>query len=134
MSRRAVGGILQQENKGAEERRQVTMARFLCLVSTNSVTGRSEEFNEWYDSQHLPDLLRVPGIVSAQRYRLAELREAQSSEYEYLAIYEIETDDLNKVPAAIAEALRSGRMPTSPAFDHAKFSMLYFEPITKNNQ
>jgi hypothetical protein len=104
------------------------MARFLCLVGTNPVTGRAQEFNEWYDSQHLPDLLRVPGIVSAQRYRLAELREAQSSEYEYLAIYEIETDDLNKVPAAIAEALRS------PAFDHAKFSMLYFEPITKNNQ
>jgi hypothetical protein len=131
MSRRAVGGILQQEHKGAEERRQVTMARFLCLVSTNSVAGRSEEFNEWYDSQHSPDLLRVPGIVSAQRYRLAQLQEAQSSEYEYLAIYEIQTDDLNEVPTAIAEALRSGRMPSSPAFDRAKFSMLYFEPITK---
>lgn len=107
------------------------MAKYLCVVCTNAVEDRESEFNEWYDSQHLGDVLQVPGIIAAQRFRLADLRTPQAGEYEYLAIYEIETDDLNEVPAAIADALKSGRMPTSPALDRTKFSMLFFEPITE---
>ena len=28
-----------------------------------------EEFSEWYDA-HLPEILSIPGFVSAQRFRL----------------------------------------------------------------
>ena len=27
-----------------------------------------QEFNEWYNKEHLPELLSVPGILSAARY------------------------------------------------------------------
>jgi hypothetical protein len=107
------------------------VGKFLCLVETNPVSGQEQEYNKWYDSQHLVDLLRIPGIVAAQRYRLADLREAQSCEYQYLAIYEIETEDIDEIPNAIAEARRQGHMRSSTALDREKYSMLYFEPITE---
>jgi hypothetical protein len=40
--------------------------------------------NDWYDNVHLPDLLSVPGFVSAVRFRQL------GAESHYLAIYEIE--------------------------------------------
>ena len=51
---------------------------------------RDGEFNDWYDRTHLPELLAVPGFVSARRYR----RVGDDGAPEYLAVYEIEADDL----------------------------------------
>jgi len=48
------------------------MVKFTYLVLTNAVPGREEEFNRWYTEQHLPDVLRVPGVVSAQRFSRTE--------------------------------------------------------------
>ena len=31
-----------------------------------------QEFNEWYNKEHLPELLSVPGILSAARYEAVE--------------------------------------------------------------
>ena len=44
------------------------MNEHIFVVFTNAVDGRDEEFNEWCDHQHLGDILRVPGIDSAQRF------------------------------------------------------------------
>lgn len=51
---------------------------------------RDGEFNEWYDGTHVPELLAVPGFVSARRFR----RVGGDGGPEYLAVYEIEADDL----------------------------------------
>jgi hypothetical protein len=29
--------------------------------------GREDEFNLWYDPTHLPDVLKLPGFVSARQ-------------------------------------------------------------------
>ena len=52
-----------------------------------------EEFCEWYDA-HLPEILSIPGFMSAQRYRLEPVvRDAvEPVTYRYLAVYEIEGD------------------------------------------
>jgi hypothetical protein len=52
-----------------------------------------EEFCEWYDA-HLPEILSIPGFVSAQRYRLEPVVRdaAEPTTYRYLALYEIEGD------------------------------------------
>lgn len=43
------------------------------------------EFHDWYDNEHLPARLTVPGVASATRYR-----EADGLAPPWLAIYEIE--------------------------------------------
>jgi hypothetical protein len=67
------------------------MARGVYVVRTRPVSPeREDEFNDWYDRAHIPELLAVPGFLSARRYR----RLGDDGETEYLAVYEIEADDL----------------------------------------
>ncbi len=72
------------------------MSRYKLLVATNAVAGRDDEFNNWYNNQHIPDALEVPGYVAAQRFALAgvQMPGAPASPWRYLAIYDIETNDL----------------------------------------
>ena len=63
------------------------MARYKLVALSNAVEGRDDDYNEWYQSQHMPDVLAVPGFVSAER-----LQVLGDGPYKYLAIYEIETE------------------------------------------
>ena len=44
--------------------------RFIQIVFSNPAEGKDDEFNDWYDNVHIPDLLAIPGMLSAQRYKL----------------------------------------------------------------
>ncbi len=60
----------------------------IFLVYTDLIDPKyEEEFNAWYDTQHLPDLLALPGFLDAGRY------EAVKGGPKYLAVYEIESVD-----------------------------------------
>lgn len=86
-----------------------------CLVFCNPVAGQEAEFNDWYSNRHLPDVLRVPGYLSAQRFGLSAPAGVDDSCWRYLAVYEV---DHARYDAAIAEvAARSGTalMPISDA-------------------
>lgn len=41
------------------------MNKTLMLVFSNALEGQDEAFNEWYDTQHLPDVVDCPGVVAA---------------------------------------------------------------------
>jgi hypothetical protein len=91
------------------------VARYKWLVFTNCAPGSDAEFNRWYDEVHVPDLLRVPGIVKVHRTSVAgpqivmlesgELAHSSADHipFRYLAIYEFETDD----PRAVLEEVRA---------------------------
>jgi hypothetical protein len=44
------------------------------LVFSNPVPGMEDEFNEWYSDRHVHEIVRVPGYVSAQRFRVTRHR------------------------------------------------------------
>jgi hypothetical protein len=52
--------------------------------------AREDEFNQWYGQTHLPEVLSVPGFVAARRYKV----HGGEADRPYLAVYEIEADDL----------------------------------------
>jgi hypothetical protein len=52
-----------------------------------------EEFNAWYDSEHLPERLAIPGFRSARRW---------VHERTYLATYELDSPQVLKSPAYLA--------------------------------
>ena len=94
------------------------MAKYTFVVMTNAAAGQEGEFNSWYERQHIPDVLRIEGFRSAQRFQLApEESDNPKGTFRYLTLYEIETDDLSKTKAAIAAAAGSEAMPMSPALD-----------------
>jgi hypothetical protein len=89
------------------------MAKAVWLVYTNCPAAREREFNDWYENMHLPDLLTVDGIVAAQRFRLPDDTPAMIAPSgapavaHYLALYELDTQDVAGVRAAVS-ALRLG--------------------------
>jgi hypothetical protein len=94
------------------------MARSLFVLRSNAVEGRDDEYNEWYETQHLPDVLAVPGFVSAQRYRIADHPRNARSSFGYMVVYELEGD-----PAAALDALgaaMSGGMEISDSMDTSR--------------
>ena len=57
------------------------------LVVTMEVDPADEaEFNRWYNEQHLPERMAIPGYVSARRFRLVEGDGALT----YLCLWELE--------------------------------------------
>ncbi|MCL2583932.1 MAG: DUF4286 family protein [Streptosporangiales bacterium] len=107
--------------------------RKLYLVFGNPNPGQEEEFDEWYDTVHIPDVMSVGNIVSAQRFRYRQLdRDAgQPVAHVHLTVYELEGDPDEFMTKMIA-AVSSGkvRMQEAP-FNSGTVSMSFWEPVTE---
>jgi len=49
-----------------------TKGRGLLMVFTDVPEDVEEEFNRWYDEEHIPERLSIPGVLSAARYTALE--------------------------------------------------------------
>ena len=61
-----------------------------------------DEFHEWYDTEHIPAILRVPGFVSARRFTLVHnpnSPEPQSARPKFLTIYDMADRRATENPA-----------------------------------
>jgi hypothetical protein len=98
---------------------------FELIVFSNPVKGQEVEFNHWYDSTHVPDVLHVPGFISGQRFKLAENKSPGADIPRYLVRFEFESYDLDATIAEIGARIKSGqtRMSTTMAPD----PMVYFD-------
>ena len=88
------------------------MGKYLLLVGMKVADPANEaEFNDWYNNIHFPDVLETPNIKRATRWENTEPRIADAK---YLALYEIETDDIQAamkgLDETIAEKREAGRM------------------------
>lgn len=117
------------------------MAKHLMVVLSNCKPGTEDEFNRWYSDVHMLDTInKLDGFASAQRFQLAGLEGAPASDYEYLALYEVEDDQLERAFAQFswqrrerAEALEAGREPVitvSDTIDPTHFLVGFYSAIT----
>jgi hypothetical protein len=104
------------------------MTRYAYVVLTQPVRGQEEEYNRWYTDQHVGDVLRVPGVIAAQRFKIAQPDPAAPAPY--LAVYEIESDDVGQTLSQIASRAGTPDMPISPALDFTTVKALVYETIT----
>ncbi|WP_024805807.1 hypothetical protein [Nocardia sp. BMG51109] len=80
------------------------MARGILYVESEPNSAEeAAAYHEWYDSTHMKEMLGIDGLVSARRF--APL----TGEGAFVAVYEIEADDVAAVEARLAEATKSGR-------------------------
>ena len=68
----------------------------LLLNAMNVAPEAEDDFNAWYDQEHISALAAVPGTLLARRYRADE---NGSSTHKYLAIYHLETPDVTRSEA-----------------------------------
>jgi hypothetical protein len=70
-------------------------APWLYIVHTDIPDGIADEYNEWYDREHLPRLVTVPGVLRARRYN-----RAFGAGPQYLTAYELTAPAVWESPAA----------------------------------
>ena len=63
-------------------------APYVLTVRLETDPPQEAEFNEWYNTDHLPALVGVPGVSGARRYRAA------AGSPTYLAVYELANREL----------------------------------------
>ena len=94
-------------------------ANYIFTVSMDVDADKEAIFNEVYDTEHIPLILKVPGVVSARRYKMGPLTMilggekktiVMDNEPAYMAIYELESPDV-LVGEGWAKAVDSGRWP-----------------------
>ena len=79
------------------------MEKWLLVAESNCADpAREEEFNHWYDTVHVPDVLETPGIVRGTRFRNDEPPEGHGK---YLAVYEVETEDIQETISRFGEIM-----------------------------
>ncbi|MEU3415795.1 MULTISPECIES: hypothetical protein [unclassified Streptomyces] len=94
------------------------METHVLVVHTRPRPGAEAEYHRWYDDFHLDEVLRVPGFVSARRLQLLP-RDAGDDLFEgsparpgsHLALFTVETDDIDATIAAFQRARTSMRIP-----------------------
>jgi hypothetical protein len=87
------------------------VARGVYVVRTRAVSAEREpELDEWYDRTHIPEVLAIPGFVSARRFR-----RVGAEGTEILAIYEIDADDLSAPLAELRRRSKAGETTPTTA-------------------
>lgn len=106
------------------------MAVFVSLAMTNAAEGQEDEYNAWYNNQHVPDVLAIPGIKSVRRFRLSDKSRGEVP-YQFLAVYEVEVDDITEVQNEIVRRAGTELMPRSPLMQADRLFLDYelIEPV-----
>jgi hypothetical protein len=94
-------------------------ARYVFIASMDVDADKEALFNEVYDTEHVPLLLQVPGVLSVTRYQSEDFSMIIGGEHrhivagapKYAAVYELESPEV-LTSEAWAKAVDQGRWPT----------------------
>ncbi len=95
-------------------------AKFLFIASMDVAPEKEALFIEVYDTEHIPELLKVPGVLSVRRATMVPLTMSIGGEKKtivaegeprYSAYYELESAEV-LVSDAWAKAVEKGRWPS----------------------
>jgi uncharacterized protein DUF4286 len=68
----------------------------VILVSMNIEPSHEEEFNDWYNTEHIPHFNRLDGVITARRFR------ATAGNPRYVALYHVANTDIYATPGWLA--------------------------------
>ena len=105
------------------------MRALLVVLSGPVSPEREDAYNDWYTDVHLPDVLAVPGYVRAARYKA--FSGERSFDQEYMALYELDVEDLDSLQAVSDEHMRrieANLMHMSPPYtiDRENVRSMYY--------
>ena len=106
---------------------------YYLMVFSNPVKSQEDTYVKWYEGQHVHDLLRIPGFVACQFFKVGDVQFGEAKPPQrYLMIWEIETDNLPAVFADVNARLKDGRTVISDkVFDFKTYASTTMVPITK---
>ena len=97
----------------------------LYIVFSNPKPGREADAVAWYDEVHLPELLELDEVVSAQRFE----RTSSSGTHRFMAIYECASSG-TETAQAIAAAMASGAKTVTDSLESEEMQRVIYSPAT----
>ena len=104
------------------------MPRYKMIVMSDPLPGREEEFDQWYQNVHLPEMVALQGFKSARRLRQCATLGARKS-YSHAVIYEIETDDIDAVVNNLVQVAEDAELTMSDAMDRENTYAAVYEEL-----
>lgn len=98
----------------------------LLLVMSKARSGADADYLNWYKSQHLGDVSRVPGVAGGRLYTLAKPDDA--AQWTAAARYTLDAPATSVLPELFARA-GSADMPMTDTIDGDSVLMLSASPI-----
>ena len=95
----------------------------LMIVWADIPAEMEDDFNRWYNEEHLAELLSVPGVLSAARY------EATSSGPKHMAVYELESPAVVETEAFTSRPRTEWGSRVSPSIIGTNFINNVYEMI-----
>jgi len=89
----------------------------LLFTFSDPVEGREAEYDDWYQNTHLAQVCAIPGIRSAQRFRLVDTG-ADAPGPHNVAVYQLDADP-QAVFAEMISRVRAGELDMTTAIDQA---------------
>jgi hypothetical protein len=100
---------------------------WLYIVHTDIPDHIVDEYNEWYDNEHLPRLVTVPGVIRARRYA------AVAGSPRYLTAYELTDKDAFESPAGLLARKTPWTAKMRSLFQNTRRSMCSLLPRPAGN-
>jgi hypothetical protein len=92
---------------------------FLAWASPAGVDA-DRAFNEWYDQVHVPDVRRaIPSVSRVERYQIVTPAADAELAHRYLAVYEMDSEDIGAAAAALRAAIDAEHIVLGPELDRA---------------
>jgi hypothetical protein len=76
-------------------------APWMYIVHTDIPDHIVDEYNAWYDKEHLPRCAAIPGVFRARRYMSTSIAGGDTDGPRYLTAYELAGPDVWESPAAL---------------------------------
>ena len=68
------------------------MPKGLLLMMTDIDPVNEEDFNRWYEEEHLDERMAIPGFINARRFQAIE------GGPKYLALYDLDSPEVLQTP------------------------------------
>jgi hypothetical protein len=93
------------------------MTKAVMIVFSHPASADVEdEYNAWYSDTHINDVLAIPGVTDAVRYRRGESGASPAEAAPYMTVIHIDTPDLGATLTEFKERPGTDAMSISPAF------------------
>jgi hypothetical protein len=95
-SQRALWSTLTSDLSDKVKAKEATLpGKYLFIVSFDILASDIPEFDKYYEEEHIPLLLKVPGWLRARRYKLESFKKVGQAEeaYQFMGIHEIDSLD-----------------------------------------
>jgi len=115
----------------AEAATEPPQTTYYLVVHGSATAGKDAEYNTWYLQHHLPDMLALPGVISGQRFVLAEDQDRvfDPKTQKYMIIFKIRTNNLKAVFRELERRSKAKLIVMSPAFDGSTVTSAAFVPL-----